>query len=124
MEERMRLVQQYCVYLVARFAICFLQAMPIEFCAWMARHLGLLLYDVVKLRRGVIDENLRFAFPERTEVERRQIARDTYAHLILMIAEIAQAPRKIHETNWRDHVFIQHKRRFVEFLLDRRPTVV
>jgi len=123
-QSGMRTLQQYLVYLLVRFAICFMCAIHLRTCAWMAQQMAWLLYDVVKLRRDVTDENVRFAFPERSEPERSRIARDTYAHIILMICEIAQAPRKIHETNWRDHVFIHQKVKFVEFLLDRRPVVI
>jgi KDO2-lipid IV(A) lauroyltransferase len=120
----MRLIRDYFVYLVVRFAICFIQAVHIDTCQWFSHHLAWLFYDVVKLRRKVIDENLRHALPEKSEAERAQIARDTYAHLVLMVCEIAQAPRKIHETNWRDHVFIHQKVKFVDFLLDQRPVVI
>ncbi len=120
----MRAAQHYLVYLVARFAICFVQAIPIEACAMLSRWLGWLLYDVVKLRRRVIDDNLRHAFPELSEQARETIARNTYTHLVLMGCEIAQAPRKIHETNWREHITVKNKREMVNLLLDPRPVVL
>ena len=120
----MQLVQHYLIYLGVRFLICFIQAIPIESCAMLARHLGWFFYAVVKLRRNVVEENLRCAFPEKSESERERIARATYEHVILMICEIAQAPRKIHETNWKDHVKVTNRAKIVELLIDRRPAVL
>jgi KDO2-lipid IV(A) lauroyltransferase len=40
--------------------------------------LSLLLYFVIRYRRGVVMDNLRIAFPERTEAQRRSIARKFY----------------------------------------------
>jgi len=50
-----------CVYLVARFIICY--------------------------RKGVIDENLRFAFPEKTAKERKKIRNQFYRNFSDSIAE-------------------------------------
>jgi KDO2-lipid IV(A) lauroyltransferase len=56
--------------------------------AWLAYAIG--------VRRRVVLQNLRLAFPEKTEAERRAIARATYAHLGRMAPEfllLARAPR-------------------------------
>ena len=34
-----------------------------------------LLYYVARYRRGVVEKNLRLSFPDKTEAERRQIAK-------------------------------------------------
>jgi KDO2-lipid IV(A) lauroyltransferase len=41
-----------------------------------------------------------------------------------MICEIAHAPRKIHETNWRDYVQLDNRKRITEILIDPRPAVL
>jgi KDO2-lipid IV(A) lauroyltransferase len=41
-----------------------------------------------------------------------------------MICEIAQAPRKIHDTNWRRHIRVVGKRELVQHLLDVRALVL
>lgn len=120
----MQQVGQYLVYLFVRFLIAFIQAMELRTCATMARHLGWFLYAVVKLRRDVVEENLGYAFPELTPAERDRIGRASYEHMILMICEIAHAPRKIHETNWRERVTVTNRSKIVEFLIDRRPAVL
>jgi KDO2-lipid IV(A) lauroyltransferase len=122
--EMKQKIIDYAVYLLVRFIICAIQAIHIRTCAAFARQMRWLGYDVLKIRRDTIDENLSFAFPEKSLSERQNIARDMWEHLILMICEIAQAPRKVHETNWRQFFSITNKREIVSYLLDRRPVVL
>lgn len=111
------------VYLLVRVFISLVQAVRIETCHAVARHLAWLLYDVVKLRRSVIDENLAIALADLGAAERSQVARDMWEHLILLVCEIAHAPRKIHDTNWRRFVSVQEKKQMVEMMLSERPCV-
>ena len=111
-----------CVYVVVRTFVCLIQSVSIDACQSLARGLAWFAYDVAKIRRGVIDDNLRHALPERTDAERRRIARDMWEHLVLMVCEIVHAPRKLHETNWRKFVTIERKPEIVRQLLDPRPT--
>ncbi len=46
----------------------------------------------LRIRRGVVAENLRLAFPEKSEGERRAIARATYRNLGRMAPEFLLAP--------------------------------
>ena len=81
--------------------------------------LAVLFERVLGVRRYVVDENLRTAFPELSGRERREIARGMWRHLFLMAAEIAQTPRKVHRTNWREHSNIVQLETFVRWLLCR-----
>jgi len=56
-----------------------------RFLAWLAWAL--------RVRRRVVLENLRLAFPEKSEAERRAIARGVYRHLGLLVPEFALVPR-------------------------------
>jgi KDO2-lipid IV(A) lauroyltransferase len=47
----------------------------------------------LRIRRRVVLDNLRLAFPEKTEAQRRDIARSTYRHLGRMAAEVILVPR-------------------------------
>jgi Kdo2-lipid IVA lauroyltransferase/acyltransferase len=53
--------------------------------------LGLALW-AVGIRRRVVTENLRLAFPEKSEAERRAIARGCYRHLGEMVPEFLRVP--------------------------------
>src|SRR5512138_1033593 len=53
--------------------------------------LGALVW-ALRIRRRVVLENLRLAFPEKTEEERRAIARKTYRNLGQMIPDFLRVP--------------------------------
>ena len=114
---------QYAVYLLVRVFISLVQAVTIETCQSVAHLLAWLLYDVVPIRRQVIDENLSIALADLPAEERSAVARRMWEHLILLVCEIAHAPRKIHETNWRKYVYVRDKPQLVGMLVSGRPCV-
>ncbi len=119
----MKQLTDWLVYLLVRLAICFVQAISLEACHAIARLLAWVACDVIRLRQRVVEGNLRQAFPDLSAGERRELAWRMWEHLILMGCEIAQAPRKIHETNWRHYFHFNGKREMVAYLLDPRPTI-
>jgi len=80
--------------------------------------------DVVAIRGRVVDENLVHAFPGLTAGQRQRLVRQMWEHLLVMVLEIAHAPRKIHETNWRDYVRLRGEAPLLRLLLEDRPTLV
>ncbi len=71
----------------------------------------------------MIDDNLRHAFPEWTPRQRAALCRRMWEHLFLMVVEMAHAPRKIHDTNWRDYCRLAKPDLMMRTLFDERPTV-
>ncbi len=120
----MKLVIDYAVYVAVRLFVCVIQALPLELCHEIARRLAWLLGDVLKVRGKVVDDNLRTAFPEASAAERARIVRGMWEHLLLMLAEIAQTPRKVHRTNWREHGSMPRMAEMTRMLLDERPLVI
>jgi len=114
----------YLVCLVVRLLVCFAQAIRIETGHRLARGLAWLLGDVLRVRGDVVDENLRHAFPELSQDERRKLARRMWEHLLLLALEVAHAPRKIRETNWRRYVRLNGVDGVMRLLLSDRPTVI
>jgi KDO2-lipid IV(A) lauroyltransferase len=114
----------YGVYLLVRIVIAIVQAVPLEICERGAEVLATLFGRVLRVRSQVVDENLRTAFPNLDKRDRDQIAWRMWRHLFLMCAEIAQTPRKVHRTNWRDHSKIVDLEAFVRTLLCGRPLVL
>jgi KDO2-lipid IV(A) lauroyltransferase len=112
------------VYLALRLVIAIVQALPLNICERGAGLLATLFARVVGIRRQVIDDNLRTAFPSMSTEERKAVAFQMWRHLFLMAAEIAHTPRKVHETNWREHSNIVNMERFVRTLLCGRPLVL
>lgn len=114
----------YPVYVVVRILICAVQAMRIETLHRICRGLAWLFCDVLRVRRAVVDDNLQHALPELTPAQRHELARRMWEHLFLMVIEVAHAPRKIHETNWRQFVKLHNERILMGLLLEDRPNLV
>ncbi len=114
------------IYVGARLALCLVQAMRIETCQTLSRWLAHLAYDVLRLRRPVIDDNLRHAFPDQSPAQIRRVALGMWEHVILMVCELAHVPRKLHDTNWRDYVRMSDAdmQLLLKHLLSPRPVVI
>jgi Kdo2-lipid IVA lauroyltransferase/acyltransferase len=112
------------VYFVVRLLICIVQAMRVDTGVRLARGLAWLFAEVLRIRAGVVDDNLAHAFPHLSADSRRELARRMWDHLFLLVLEVAQTPRKIHETNWRDFVTLDHASDMVRLLLSDRPTLI
>ncbi|MBI2823928.1 MAG: lysophospholipid acyltransferase family protein [Planctomycetia bacterium] len=111
-------------YLLVRAFICIVQAVRMETCERFADFLATLCTTIIPIRRMLVDDNLRHAFPDLTEHRRRKLAKRMWKHLFLLVAEVAHAPRKIHETNWRDYVQLRDSALLARMLLDDRPLLL
>jgi len=120
----MKRLTDWLVYLVVRIFVCIVQAMRLETCHAVARVLAYIACDVIRLRHTVVDDNIRHVYAELGPDDRRAFARRMWEHLFLMVCEIAHAPRKIHETNWRRFVRVHGKRTAVRYLLETRPVIL
>ncbi len=117
-------IRHFGEYLAARVVVFVFQTIPLSWCPGIARSLGWLFNDVLKVRGEVTAENLRNVYPDRSPEWRQRVAREMWEHLLLMLAEIAQAPRKIHDTNWRDFISIRDRKLMTAHFLDWRPTIL
>jgi KDO2-lipid IV(A) lauroyltransferase len=100
-------------YFAVRVLLSLIQAVRIETCDVVCRWLAFWAADVLKIRGRIVQQNLEFAFPEKSEAERAAITQRMWHHLLLMVCEIAHLGRKIHETNWRKFFFLPNKRQWI-----------
>ncbi len=119
-----RLVRDYLVYLVVRVFVCIVQTLRLETCQAVAHGLAVLAYDVLRIRRQVVDDNLRHAFNDWSAQRRSQIARGMWEHLVLMVCEIAHLQRKIHDTNWHKHMTLANCEVQIQCLLRPRAAIL
>lgn len=129
-------VGDYLVYLLVRVLISIVQAMRMETgqmlaagLAWLfappsVGHLRAPLRGRLGIRASVVDDNLRHAFPEASHSQRRRTARRMWEHLFLLVLEVAHAPRKIHETNWRRYIRLKGEARLIRLMISQRPTII
>lgn len=117
-------IVDYLAYIVVRVFICVIQAMRVETGHDIARGLAWLAGDVLHIRGKLLIENLRHAFPDMDQHQHDRITREMWEHLFLLVVEVAHTPRKIHETNWRNHVCLNGSHIVVGELLSDRPTIL
>jgi KDO2-lipid IV(A) lauroyltransferase len=122
--RRLKTAGDFLAYLAVRVLICIVQSLRIETCAVAARWLATLANDVIRLRGRVVEENLRLAFPELSDDQRRRLAWRMWEHLFLMVIEIAHAPRKVHDTTWRRYIRFSNQREMMRTLFADRPRVI
>ena len=107
------------VYLVVRLMIAVVQALPLEACERGAEAAGHVLRPRARhspaRRRRKSAHRVSRTYGRRAR--RNHLA--NVAALVLMIAEIAHTPRKVHETNWKEHSHIVNQELFVRTLLCR-----
>lgn len=119
-----KIAVDYGVYLLVRVIFCIIQTIPLSWCDNLASGLAIALNDWVKFRRSLILENLTHSLPGLTDAQYHRISYEMWRHLILMGCEIAQAPRLIHDSNWRSYFSIPDRRTLATIFLDPRPVVL
>lgn len=115
---------QYLGYVALRVTVCVLQSLSPAACEALADAFAVLMYDVLRVRRKLTEENLRQAYPQWTERRVRRTARAMWRHLMLLVVEVTHLPRKVHDTNWRDYVSLANERETVRALLSGRPVLL
>ncbi|MGE0607937.1 MAG: lysophospholipid acyltransferase family protein [Pirellulales bacterium] len=118
------LAVSFVAYLCVRALLCIAQSMRLETCESFCSLLASLLTDVLRLRRRIILENLRHAYPEWSDAQRLAVARQMWRHLLFSIVETAQFRRKIRLTNWRDYLRLKKTEEFTRIMLSGRPRVM
>ena len=117
-------LKHWLTYVAVRFCVCVLQAVPLRYCDQVAGWMSSLVWRRLRLRRSVIEDNLRHSFPSMNAEERDAIGCGMWQHLFLLVCEIAHTARKIHRTNWRQHIRLSGERELVTRLLQARPLVL
>jgi KDO2-lipid IV(A) lauroyltransferase len=115
---------QYLGYVALRLLICVVQALPLEVCKSGADFLGWLFHHVLRIRRRVVLENLRHAYPQLSAAQREGLALAMWRHLFLFAAEVAHTSRHIHATNWKRKIDCRGAATLVRLLLDDRALVL
>lgn len=124
MPQWLKTTVDYGVYGIVRFLVGTIQVFPenkvIPFC----RSVAWLLTHVIRIRGGTLADNLQRIFPGATAEQRQALTFQMWYHLILMVCEIAWAPRRLHRCNWKDHIHFLNSQEFLRQLLSRRATVL
>jgi Kdo2-lipid IVA lauroyltransferase/acyltransferase len=115
----------FSVYILIRFVVTVLQALPVAWCTGIAQGLGRLLHAVNRRHRAVARDNLRHAFGANlSDAALDQTVRGVYFHFSRMLLEIIHAPRRLRPHNWRRHIELVGGRQIVDSLLSDRPLLI
>ena len=68
-------------YLLLTPLIYFLAYLPTPLLLRISDFLAFIFRDIIRYRKKIIERNLLLSFPEKTDMERQQIAMDFYTHL-------------------------------------------
>ncbi|HLN28295.1 MAG TPA: lysophospholipid acyltransferase family protein [Gemmataceae bacterium] len=125
MSKSRSFVADYTVYLIVRLFVSVIQVLTIDGSIAFADVLAWLAYRVDRRHRAVALENLRIAFGDRfSSAERDDLVRSVYLHFCRLLIEIIHLPRRMHITNWRDHLDLSTARPFIACLLSDRPLLI
>lgn len=110
-------------YCAVRLLVAVIQTLPLDMGDTICRALAWLASGPLKIRRRVIEQNLEQVFPASDARSRQQLSFAMWHHLLLMVCEIAWAQRRLHRTNWSQHVTFRQNRQILRYMLDTRPVV-
>ncbi|MCA9260691.1 MAG: lysophospholipid acyltransferase family protein [Planctomycetales bacterium] len=113
----------YLAYFAVRMALAVIQSAPVELCAGCCGPIAFLAADVFRIRSDVVTGNLRQAFPDWSPRKLAATRRAMWRHLLLMVVEIAHAPRKLRLSNWRRRLKLDASRTLMRTILGERPVV-
>lgn len=115
-------------YLVFRVVVCLLQFLSVRQTRKLAGAFAWLAVDVLPrkwTRYHVAAENIRRAFgAEATDARVAELIRGMWVHLVRLIVEVAQTPRKFLLTNCREFLVFRDRNLVVQALLTGRPVMI
>ena len=127
-DEKLRNARQRAVdclaYLIVRFFVAFVQTLPLDMADSMCRVMAKGIARGAMIRRKTFEENMHLIFPRATRSQQAALSEAMWHHLLLMVCEIAWAPRRLHLTNWSEHISLRDNRLMLQHLLSDRPTIL
>jgi Kdo2-lipid IVA lauroyltransferase/acyltransferase len=120
----LRRSMDWAAYLVVRLLIAVIQTLPLDMADAFCRALARVLSLPGGIRRRTFDQNAQLIFPHSTPRQRQALCRAMWHHLMLMVCEIAWAPRRLHLSNWTRVLSIGNNRLLLKHLLSERPAVI
>jgi len=111
-------------YFGARYVAMMLGLFPLNANLKTARDLGSLIYKIDRKHRKRALENLRPAFPEKSEKELSEIAERSMQHLISLVMEVLFTTRMINVESWHRHVRLVNMSEALKVLLRGQGAIV
>ena len=81
-------VKRFVRYLIIRAFLVPVQLIPLSAASWLGERLGLLVFSLVGSQRRKALKSIDTAYPEKSEAERLQLARESFRHLGRSVMEM------------------------------------
>lgn len=114
----------FIAYAVVRFVVAVVQVIPLDMGDHLCRNLARLLTGPLPVRRKAIQDALDRIFPKVDPIRKRELTVSMWHHLMLMVCEVAWAQRRLHRSNWREHVVFRGNREMLRASFSDRPAVM
>ncbi len=118
------LAGEFLAYAVVRMLVAVIQTLPLDMGDSLCRGLAWVAAGPLRIRRQATEHNLQQVFPGADASQRKALTLAMWHHLLLMVFEIAWAQRRLHRTNWSQHVRFRDNRKMLRYALANRPTVM
>lgn len=113
----------FAAYVFVRMLIAVIQVMPPDMGDAVCRSIATLVTSKLGIRRRITQQNLKNVFTSATDQQHREIEFAMWHHLLLMVCEIAWAQRRLHLTNWSQHVRFLNGQEVLRCCLGKRASV-
>jgi KDO2-lipid IV(A) lauroyltransferase len=120
-------LRHWAEYVAFRTLVCFVQALPAAVCSRLAEFLAAIIHQVVprKLTRyQVAFENIRRAYPDRSDARIDRMILAMWRNLFRMVFEIMLLPRKLRLDNVVEILDFRDRKGVVSALCSGRPVLV
>lgn len=123
-EATAKLVIDLAAYGLVRLLVAVIQTLPTDMGDRVCQAFAWLAAGPLRIRSRTTHSNLARIFPDATDDEYRQLTGAMWHHLLLMVCEIAWAQRRLHLSNWSQHVTFRDNRTMLRYMLGVRPVVM
>lgn len=117
-------VKMWSSYLAARLVAAGLGVFPVDQNLRSAALLGQAVYRLDRRHRARAEASVAAAFPQWSAERVREVARASNEHLMKLVVEVVQTPRRISPDHWVEHIELTDMGRAVEILASGRPAIL
>lgn len=114
---------QFLVFAIVYPIITLLSYLPFKVLYWVSDFIYLIFFYLIGYRKKVVLQNLKTAFPEKSEEELRAIRKEFYHHFIDVFLEMTKT-NTLTKNEMSKRMYLTNKTEFTQFIKDHPNTVL
>lgn len=118
-----KFLKNYIEYIFFIIFIFFIRIMPLYVMRRVVVFLSLILFKVFGVRKKTALENLYYAFPEKSDQERKQIAYESFKNFFLTIMELMWIPN-LSQDKFLKMIKVENKEELDKFILQEKGKII